>query len=214
MKKRVFLLAVSCKKGGLCPGGIDLDNPSEWIRIVKDNGEAGSVQGFEIDFANPLDIIEFDGHPVPLGLQKENWAIDNNSCVKVGTDNSLENFIKTYNAYGYHGFWGNDIAYLNEAEASLVKAPSESIMAVTNVRIYKNNYDKYKIDFRWICNNKIHYISGISLTDQEFYGHDNLYYERAVIVVSIPSAADWKASPQEEGRAYKFVSKVFPNVSI
>ena len=51
MKKRVFLLAVSCKNGGLCPGGIDLDNPKEWIRIVRDDGQAGAVQGHEIDFA-------------------------------------------------------------------------------------------------------------------------------------------------------------------
>ena len=44
VKKRVLLLAVSCKKGGLCPGGIDLDNPSKWIRIVRDDFVAGSVQ--------------------------------------------------------------------------------------------------------------------------------------------------------------------------
>ena len=40
MRKRVLLLAVSCKNGGLCPGGIDLDNPSKCIRIVKDDGRA------------------------------------------------------------------------------------------------------------------------------------------------------------------------------
>ena len=86
MKKRVFLLAVSCKKGGLCPGGIDLDNPKNWIRIVQDDGQAGAVQGYEIDFAEPLDIIEFDGHPMPQGVQKENWVIDNESCKKIGTE--------------------------------------------------------------------------------------------------------------------------------
>lgn len=54
VKKRVLLLAVSCKRGGLCPGGIDLDNPSKWIRIVRDDFVAGSVQWPEINNANPL----------------------------------------------------------------------------------------------------------------------------------------------------------------
>ena len=44
MRKRVLLLAVSCREGGLCPGGIDLDNPSEWIRIVKEDVRGGSDQ--------------------------------------------------------------------------------------------------------------------------------------------------------------------------
>ncbi|WP_254527232.1 MULTISPECIES: hypothetical protein [unclassified Sphingobacterium] len=83
MKKKVLLLAVSCKTGGLCPGGLDLDNPSQWIRIVKDDGRAGAVQGHEIDFAKPLDIIEFDGRPMPQGKQQENWVIDNNSAEKL-----------------------------------------------------------------------------------------------------------------------------------
>lgn len=77
MKKRVLLLAVSCKNGGLCPGGIDLDNPQKWIRIVADDGSAGAVQGVEIDFAEPLDVITFDGRPMPQGAQVENWVIDN-----------------------------------------------------------------------------------------------------------------------------------------
>jgi hypothetical protein len=29
----------------------DLDDPSKWIRIVKDDGHAGAIQGYEIDFA-------------------------------------------------------------------------------------------------------------------------------------------------------------------
>ena len=62
MKKKVLLLAVSCKKGGLCPGGLDMDDPHKWIRIVRDDGNAGAVQGIDIDFAEPLDVIEFDGN--------------------------------------------------------------------------------------------------------------------------------------------------------
>ena len=54
----------------MCPGGLDLDNPSKWIRIVRNDG--GAVQGIEIDNAKPLQIIEFDGHPMPTGKQKEN----------------------------------------------------------------------------------------------------------------------------------------------
>lgn len=43
------------------------------------------MQGHEIDFAKPLDIIEFDGRPMPQGKQQENWVIDNNSCRKTGS---------------------------------------------------------------------------------------------------------------------------------
>ena len=106
MRKRVFLLAVSCKSGGLCPGGIDLDNPKEWIRIVRDDGQAGAVQGHEIDFAQPLDVIEFDGRPMPQGKQKENWVIDNHSCRKIGTE-SMKRVLQAFREYGYHGFWNN-----------------------------------------------------------------------------------------------------------
>ena len=31
MRKKVLLLAVSCKTGGLCPGGLDLDDPDAWF---------------------------------------------------------------------------------------------------------------------------------------------------------------------------------------
>ncbi len=106
MRKKVLLLAVSCKTGGLCPGGIDLDDPRKWIRIVRDDGHAGAVQGHEIAFANPLDIIEFDGRPKPQGKQQENWVIDNNSCRKV--ESRTEDVLEwAYQQYGYKGFWGN-----------------------------------------------------------------------------------------------------------
>lgn len=105
MRKRVLLLAVSCKTGGLCPGGLDLDEPSKWIRIVKDDGHAGAIQGREIDFAKPLDIIEFDGRPMPQGKQLENWVIDNNSCRKTG--NRTEEVLDwVYQQYAYKGFGG------------------------------------------------------------------------------------------------------------
>lgn len=117
-EKRVFLLAVSCKNGGLCPGGIDLDNPKEWIRIVRDDGRAGAVQGYEIDFAKPLDVIEFDGRPMPQGKQKENWVIDNHSCRKVGTE-SIRRVIQAFKEYGYHGFWNNGYSYLREDELEM-----------------------------------------------------------------------------------------------
>ena len=113
MRKKVLLLAVSCKTGGLCPGGLDLDNPSQWIRIVKDDGRAGAVQGHEIDFAKPLDIIEFDGRPMPQGKQQENWVIDNNSCRKV--ESRTEDVLEwAYQQYGYKGFWRNYKSFLNE----------------------------------------------------------------------------------------------------
>lgn len=209
MKKRVLLLAVSCKTGGLCPGGIDLDHPERWIRIVKDDGRAGAVQGIDIAFARPLDIIEFDGRPMPQGRQVENWVIDNRSCRKTGSRDAgiLE---WAYQQYSYNGFWNNYRAYLSEDEMNSGTEPSESIMKVSNVRIYKNDYGNAKIDFKW--SGARFPFTGIAMTDQEFYPRiqdDEVYFDNAYIVVSIPKDADWKHPETGEGRAYKFVSRIY-----
>lgn len=209
MRKRVFLLAVSCKNGGLCPGGIDLDNPKEWIRIVRDDGRSGAVQGYEIDFAKPLDVIEFDGRPMPQGKQRENWVIDNHSCRKVGTE-SVKRVVQAYKEYGYHGFWNNGYSFLRDDELENVTQPSESILLVSDVRLYKNNYGKAKIDFTW--GGLPYPMKGVSLTDQDFYDKlddEELCYKHAIIVISIPKDADWVHPETGERRAYKFVSKVF-----
>ena len=210
MKKKVLLLAVSCKNGGLCPGGIDLENPREWIRIVKNDGQAGAVQGIDIDFAKPLDIIEFDGHPMPFGVQRENWCIDNHSCKKEEVEiktKYIEILSAVYNQYAYHGFWGNCRPYLTEEEYGSLKYPSETIMRVSNVKVY-NSYGKGKIDF--FCENC--YFEHISMTDQDFYEKINSGYEitfnHAYVVASIPAKL-WEHPVTQERRAYKFVSKVF-----
>ena len=210
MKKRVLLLAVSCKNGGLCPGGLDMDNPKKWIRIVKDDGRAGAVQGREIDFAEPLDIIEFDGRPMPQGKQLENWVIDNNSCKVVGSKG--EDVLDwAYNQYSYKGFWRNYKSFLNEEEFEAVTDPSESILKVREVRIYKNDYNRAKIDFKW--SGARYKIMGVSMTDQDFYDRiddDEVLMDEALIVVSIPKEIDdWVHPETGEKRAYKFVSKIY-----
>lgn len=207
MRKRVLLLAVSCKKGGLCPGGIDLDNPAEWIRIVRDDGQAGAVQGHEIDFAKPLDVIEFVGRPMPQGKQRENWVIDNRSCRKIATE-SMQRLFQAFEEYGYHGFWNNLRPFLSEEEFDKVTQPSESLLFVSDVRIYENDYGKAKIDFTW----EKFSVRGVSMTDQDFYyqiDNEGICYKRAIVVISIPAYCDWTHPDTGEGRAYKFVSKVF-----
>lgn len=210
MTKRVLLLAVSCKTGGLCPGGLDLDDPNKWIRIVRDDGHAGAVQGHEIDFAKPLDIIEFDGRPMPQGKQRENWVIDNNSCRKTGT-RTQEVLDWAYQQYAYKGFWGNYRTYLNELEFAAVCAPSESIMKVSNVRIYKNDNDKAKIDFDW--SSARFRIKWVSMTDQDFYEkirHGDVIFDNAYIITSIPKEIEDFINPNTgEKQAYKFVSKIY-----
>jgi hypothetical protein len=210
MKKRLLLLAVSCKTGGLCPGGLDLDDPRKWIRIVRDDGQAGAVQGHEIDFAKPLDIIEFDGRPMPQGKQIENWVIDNNSCRKAGS-RTHEVLDWAYQQYAYKGFWGNYRTFLNEQEFAAVNEPSESIMKVSNVRIYRNIWDKAKIDFDW-AGAKFRII-GVSMTDQDFYDiikKGDVTFDNAYIVTSIPKEIDEWVNPNTgEKQAYKFVSKIY-----
>lgn len=211
MKKQVLLLAVSCKTGGLCPGGIDLSNSEKWIRIVKDDGKSGAVQGHDIDFAKPLDIIEFDGRPIPQGKQKENWVIDNCSCRKIKTAR-YDIIHKIYKTYEYHGFWDNDKPYLTKEEFDNVTQPSESILQVRNIRIYKNSNNKAKIEFFW--SGSRYKIKDVSMTDPDVFdriNNDNeLYINEAYIVVSIPKDInDWINPQTGECRAYKFVSKIF-----
>ena len=210
MKKRVLLLAVSCKTGGLCPGGLDLVDPSKWIRIVRNDGHAGAIQGHEIDFAKPLDIIEFDGRPMPQGKQQENWVIDNNSCRK--TESRTNEVLDwAYQQYAYKNFWGNYSSYLNEQEFAAVSEPSESIMRVSNVRIYKNDRDKAKIDFNWV--GARFKIMGISMTDQDFYDkikEGDVTFDNAYIITSIPKEIDEWVNPNTgKKQAYKFVSKIY-----
>lgn len=213
MKKRVLLLAVSCKQGGLCPGGLDLDNPKQWIRIVKDDGQAGAVQGIDIDFAGPLDVIQFDGRPMPQGKQQENWVIDNDSCTnqgrfQIGNGTVKEILDWAYNHYAYHGFWNNYKSYLTEEEFDMITEPSESIMRVSNVRIYKDDNGRAKIDFDW--SGAKYKLKWISMTDQDFYGQINdgneVEFETAYIVISIPKETGFYV---DEERAYKFVSRIF-----
>ena len=209
MRKRVLLLAVSWREGGLCPGGLDLDDPRKWIRIVRDDGQGGAVQGREIDFAKPLDIIEFDGRPMPQGKQQENWVIDNNSCSKTGNRNQ-DVLDWAYQQYSYKGFWENYKAFLNEQEFAAVNVPSESIMKVSNVRIYRNDKEKAKIDFDW--SGARFRIKWVSMTDQDFYDRikeGDVTFNNAYIVTSIPKECDWTLPETGEKRAYKFVSKIF-----
>lgn len=218
MRKKVLLMAVSCKTGGLCPGGLDLDDPSKWIRIVKDDGQAGAVQGRDIDFAKPLDIIEFDGRPMPQGVQQENWVIDNSSCknkgkghLKNGNGTDREMLDWAYQKYAYKGFWGNYRTFLNEQEFAAVSEPSESILRVSNVRIYQNNWNKAKIDFNW--SGAQYRITGVSMTDQDFYDRikeGDITYDNAYIITSIPKEIDdWVNPNTGEKQAYKFVSRIY-----
>ncbi len=225
MKKRVLLMAVSCKTGGLCPGGLDLEDPSKWIRIVKDDGQAGAIQGHDIDFAKPLDIIEFDGRPMPQGKQQENWVIDNGSCknkgkghLKNGNGTDKEILDWAYQKYAYKSFWGNYRAFLNEQEFAAINAPSESIMKVSNVRIYCRIFNNdgrerisAKIDFDW--SGAQYRIRNVSMTDIDFYDkirEGDVTFDNAYIIISIPKEIDDFVNPNTcEKQAYKFVSKIF-----
>jgi hypothetical protein len=215
MRKRVILLAVSCKQGGLCPGGLDLDDPSKWIRIVKDDGHAGAIQGVDIDFAKPLDIIEFEGNPRPQGKQVENWVINNGTCKNKGkgrlnngngTDKEILDW--AYEKYCYNGFWGNYKAFLNEEEFNAVRAPSESIMRVSGAQIHKSQNGKCKIDFNW--HEAKYKIKGVSMTDPDYYSKCPADIDNAYIVISIPKdIGDWINPQTGEKQAYKFVSKIY-----
>ena len=100
---------------------------------------------------------------------------------------------------------------MTEVEFANVIQPSESIMKVTNVEIYKTEFGKAKIDFDW--SGSRYRIKWISMTDQTFYDRidkEKVTFNEAYIVISIPKEIDdWVDSITGEKRAYKFVSKIF-----
>jgi hypothetical protein len=82
---------------------------------------------------------------------------------------------------------GNYKTFLNEQEFAAVNVPTESFMKVCNVRIYKNERDKAKIDFDWSGVGSR--ILGVSMTDQDFYDKINVgdvNFKNAYIVTAIP----------------------------
>ena len=145
----------------------------------------------------------------PLIFHSHTNRIDNHSCRKIGTE-PMKRVLQAFREYGYHGFWNNGYSYLREDELENVTQPSESILLVSDVRLYKNDYGKAKIDFTW---SGLRYpMRGVSLTDQDFYDildDEEVCYKYAIIVISIPKDADWTHPETGERRAYKFVSKVF-----
>lgn len=207
--KNVLLLATSCKNGGLCPGGVDLENPHQWIRLVADDGNSGPVQGCDIDFAQPLDVIEFFGKPCPMLKQKENWVILNHSCKKLGTIKP-DLLPLVYEHYGYHGFWGNNLAYLTVEEMEKLNDPTETIIEVIDLQVYRNNNNKVKADFNW--DQSVNRILNISVTDPDFYKNSSpsCSFQKAYLVISIPKDCDWPDCTSPFRKAYKFISKIFP----
>ncbi len=155
---------------------------------------------------------------MPQGKQQENWVIDNNSCKNKGKgrlkngDGTVKEILDwVYKQYAYHGFWGNYKAYLNEQEFASVNVPSESLMKVSNVRIYLNERKKAKIDFDW--EGAQYRLLSISMTDQNFYGKikdGDVIFENAYIIISIPKEIDdWVNPGTGQKQAYKFVSKIY-----
>ena len=144
---------------------------------------------------------------MPQGKQQENWVINNNSCRKTGsrTQGVLD---WAYEQYSYNNFWGNYKAFLNEEEFNAVNMPSESILKVSDIDVYRNNNDKWKIDFNW---HKARFkIKGVSMTDPDFYNNDHsIHIDNAYIVISIPKEIDaWINPSTGEKQAYKFMSYV------
>lgn len=232
MKKRVLLLAVSCKTGGLCPGGIDLGDKRKWVRIVKDDGAAGSVQGIDINLAHPLDVINFEGKHIPLGRQRENWAIlsspnpgKGNTCICEGrvweekgwSPRKLLDWV--YSNYAYHEFLGDNLPYLSEACFNSLPedCPTESIILARNICIHPSSSGIYKskakIDFEWGSPEDPQVVSDCSMTDFDYYpalaSGQKINIGEAYLVVAIPKECWENPNDLFPPRAYKFVSKIY-----
>jgi hypothetical protein len=205
---RLVLLTKSAKHKAFCCAGINLYRGNDWFaRIVKNNdGEA--VTDLDIANAKPLDLIEVAtiGNQ-PVKNQQENFPIDFSVAnpVKI-IDRKTIDYVKDLydgNRFEHTDFFGNNMPYLTEAEASRIRY-SLSAIKVSELEIYTKpkltGGDSYKV--RFVYDGQT--IDDISMTDPDYYGKPNTKIPAAILIVSLPSEGFG-----EDNKFYKFVAKIF-----
>ena len=207
-RMKIVLLTKSVKHGAFCCAGINLYRDNNWFARIVKNDDGDAVTNADIANAESLDLIEVatTGNR-PIKNQRENFPIDFNAVnpVKI-IERKTINYIKELydnNSFEHSDFFGNNMPYLTEAEASGIRY-SLSAIRVVGLKVYtkpkSSGGDSYKVRFSY--NGQI--IDNVSMTDPDYYGKPNAKLSEAILIVSLPSEGFG-----EDNRFYKFVAKIF-----
>ena len=201
-RRTIVILANSIKHGQHCVAGKCIST-KQWIRPV--SNEAGAeLSHDQVIYQNPYG--KFSVKPLqkisigferqaPLLNQPENYLIDNsiwtqNFSIK---DTELPQFLDNP-----EGLWGaHDRVDYSYIECGFVKIPqSLYLVSVSNVRFYKNIYEKRRASFEYKDN-----IYDFAVTSPNFQDHENIEYTSKIICVSLGEVY--------EGFCFKLVANIF-----
>ena len=208
MEREVIILAMSAKNHNFCVGGVD-SKTGEWIRLVSSDKKICEALTPEmITFeggakCSPLDKISVSViKQVPMGHQPENLLIDEKKKLKKIERVSLEDIFQVHPVENgrkdVRRFLENECPYFNSQEILEIKR-SLYLIEVRDLKIYKNDYNKYKASFNYLGKDYIN----ISMTDPTHFSKLNYSYDVAMIILSLGS------EPFKENY-YKYVVKIFP----
>lgn len=208
MEREIIILATSAKNHNFCVGGIDTGT-GKWIRLVSnDKTICGALTPEMITFetgdkCSPLDKIRVSViKEISMGHQSENFLIDISKKFKKIKKVSLGDVLRIHTiengSEDVKKFLENNIPYFNKEEILGIER-SLYLIEVRNLKIYKNEYNKYKTSFEYLgkC------YDNISMTDPDYFLMPDYSYNRATIMLSLGS------EPYLE-KYYKFIVKVFP----
>lgn len=209
MEREVIILATSDKYSNSCVGGVD-SKTGEWIRLVSSDTtihcaltpEMLKCENFEC--CSPFDKVSVSViKEVPLRHQPENLLIDENKKFKKIKKVSLDEILQVHSLENgredVRKFLENEHPYFNSEEILKIKR-SLYLIEVRNLKIYKNNYNKYKASFNYLGKDYIN----ISMTDPKYKRNYDCEYKTAIIMLSLGSEA------YEDRKYYKFVVKILP----
>ena len=208
MEREIIIMATSAKNHNFCVGGIDTGT-GEWIRLVSnDKTMCEALTPKMITFetgekCSPFDKIRVSIiKEVSMEHQPENLLIDETKKLKkikkVSLDEALQIHPIENGREDVRRFLKNECPFFDNKEILEIKR-SLYLIEVRNLKIYKNNYNKYKASFNYLGKDYIN----ISMTDPTHFFMSNYSYDIAMIVLSL-------GSEPFKGNYYKYVVSIFP----
>jgi hypothetical protein len=177
---------------GFCIAGVTENG--QWVRLVS-NPNGDSVRANEcrsFDTGNSIYIDDKNIFHYPLVYQPENFYVNDFRCIHVL---SKQVTLPSVSKDSY--IFLNNNHFLRASEIPHV-GKSLVLAEVTDLIIYKNEYEKIKA--RFMHNNKLY--EEMSITDPRFYAEKSI--KKAHVVVSLPQ------EPYNELYYYKFVAAIYP----
>jgi hypothetical protein len=194
MRSQILVIGKSDKHNGYCVAGVD--KRGKCVRLVRDeDGHALPKEDCEF---KKLDLINIDMTAAPPKNQPENYIL--NRILKVARV-SISNSELAQFADAPPKLYHNTDPWLTR---SAMRKVNDSVILVytENLKIHKNDEDKFKAEFTY---NGEHY-EGFSLIDSE-YKKKERSIKKAFILVSLPNIPYAKYGLD---LYYKFIAAVYP----